>query len=306
MKILCIGDLNADLIVPYAEAKSYAVNKSANKKAEVSLRAGGTVGNVASVLGKLGANPYLVTNLYDDGTGKFLEETLIQYGVDLTYSKRVSGDSLICIAVIDDAKERVILPWVPPRGSFLKFSASSFADIPEDDYLIFTSGMVLTNEEETMKSVTDFMEHMKNNTGSVFVTDLNLRKETYGLNRNRRKYLHKLIRLSDVIMGSREEDFGCLTKGDEPEEYCRKLSKTKTVIVHDGNRPSAVYEKGKCVTVPVKKVKVYQTVGAGDTFDAGFLYAYQKGKTVTECVKEGNRIAGYMISHKGHLEIPKE
>ena len=306
MKILCIGDLNADLIVPYAEAKSYTGRKSVKKKAEVSLRAGGTVGNVASVLGKLGAKPLLVTNLYDDGTGEFLEETLNRYGVDLTYSERKKGDTLICVAVIDDSKDRVILPWVPPRGSYLRFKESSFSDIPEEDYLIFTSGMVLTNEEETMKSVTDFLERMKKSTESVIVTDLNLRKETYGLNRTRRKYLNKLIRLSDTVMGSRSEDFGCLAENETVEEYCAKLSGKKTVIVHDGSRPTAVYEGGRCKTVPVKKVRVCQTVGAGDTFDAGFLYAYLNGKSVTECVKEGNRIAGYMISHKGHLEIPKE
>ena len=78
MKILCIGDLNADLLLPYGEAKRKVQNKNIDqsKPSEVAFQGGGSVANTARILGKLEQNPYFVTDLCDDSIGSFLKEEM--------------------------------------------------------------------------------------------------------------------------------------------------------------------------------------------------------------------------------------
>ena len=73
-RIVCIGDLCADLIIPYGEAKKNisAIKEGNIKSQSVTLRSGGTVGNTSMVLGKLGADPVFITDLCEDSLGKFL------------------------------------------------------------------------------------------------------------------------------------------------------------------------------------------------------------------------------------------
>ncbi|MBQ2478785.1 MAG: hypothetical protein II510_04870 [Erysipelotrichales bacterium] len=305
MKILCIGDLNADLIVPYGTAKAN-VGKIVKEKAEVTLRSGGTVGNVVTVLGKLGAKPLFVTNLCTDGTGEFLRKELEKHGADLRYAQVREEETLLCLAVIDEMKDRLVFPWCSPKAHYLRFDRTSFEKIPREDYLVFLSGMVLTNEKTTMRETVRFIRELRLHTESKIVFDCNVRRETYGLNREREMCLHELIRLSDVVLGSRKEDFQSFVPEESLEEYWKSLSEKRVVITREGAEPAEIWQNGRKMSVKPRKVNVLQTIGAGDTFDAAFLYAYALGNTPEKCVRFANRIAGYMISHEGHLRIPQK
>jgi ribokinase len=53
------------------------------------------------------------------------------------------------------------------------------------------------------------------------------------------------------------------------------------------------------------KVKVVDTTGAGDAFDAGFLYGLLSGKNLCECAKTGNFIAsGCIMSMGARTSLP--
>jgi ribokinase len=53
------------------------------------------------------------------------------------------------------------------------------------------------------------------------------------------------------------------------------------------------------------KVKVVDTTGAGDAFDAGFLYGLLSGKTLYECAKTGNFIAsGCILAMGARTSLP--
>ncbi|MEM4503881.1 MAG: PfkB family carbohydrate kinase, partial [Archaeoglobaceae archaeon] len=48
-----------------------------------------------------------------------------------------------------------------------------------------------------------------------------------------------------------------------------------------------------------RSVRVVDTTGAGDAFNAGFLYGYLKGKDLETCGKLGNYVASLCIQHVG-------
>lgn len=344
-KIICVGDLCADLIIPYGEAKSNisAIKEGEIKSQSVELRSGGTVGNTCRVLGRLGSKPFFVTDLCDDSLGRFLRTEMEKDGVDMSFSPLGEYGAMVCIAVLDDNNDRTMFSWVPPGSRYPTFSDESFSEeLFSEDAIIFTGGMVLNNDPDSMAAVYRFIKRMKEKTDSMFIFDLNTRIESYGLNEIRRYYYDRYIELADIILGSGMEEFGPITGGSDLSECASRLAAGgRTVIARDGAGPVLIarplgkktedpkedwnaseYGRGgkaaagkeglseaynaELESIPVTPVKAVSTVGAGDSFDAAFIHALSRGNGLSDCVRFANRIAGHVISHAGHLDVGPE
>lgn len=284
MDILCIGDLNGDLIVPYGEAMKQVKGED---PVQVSFRVGGTVSNTVQYLGKLGDHPYFIGDLCSDSIGRSIQDVLRGLGVDLSYSKESDNVAMLCVAVIDENGDRLILPWFPPGSTVPHLRKDSFSLIPRKDYWLFSSGMMMNNEEETMKSVVEFFREMKETTNSVTLFDLNLRIESYGLNELRRYYYEQILQLSDVIIGNYEGELRFFTSTDDMVDGCRELGKDKTVICHNGTKDVLVVDHGEMFRIPVVAVQARHTIGAGDVFNAGVLHGFSRGMSCREAVEQG-------------------
>ncbi len=308
-KICCIGDLCADLILPYGEVKQHLSDlKQGNVgHSEVKLLQGGTCGNTSAVLGKLGAKPYFVTDLCGDKTGRALRDEMTAAGVDLSWSiENPDKANMICIAVIDENKERVIFPWLPPGSDYPRFSAENLSRIPEEELLVFSGGMVMNNDPASMNAVCEKTEALKR-AGSTVVFDLNVRAETYGMNPERRAAYDRMISLCDIVIGSGIEEFTAVTGALQIEDAVTILARNGTaVIARDGGNPVLIAEQGQRFSVPTEEVRPVQTIGAGDTFNAGFLYALKEGLDIVSAAAFANGIAAYMISTPGHLPVPSD
>ena len=309
MEICCIGDLCADLLLPYGETKKHLRNlKQGNVDySEVLFQQGGTCGNTSTVLGKLNAHPYFVTDLCTDPIGSYLKKSMEENGVDLSWSRVTPGKTnMICVAVIDEDNERIIFPWLPPGSDYPKFSRENLSGIPEEAMLVFSGGMVMNNDPESMAAVCEKAEALKQ-AGSTVVFDLNVRSETYGMNTARKEAYQRMIRTSDIVIGSGMEEFTAVTGELTMERAAeRMLESCQAVIARNGRKPVRIFDGTGVVTVPTEAVFVLTTIGAGDTFNGAFLYAYNEGLSLEKAVKFANEIAAYMISTPGHLPVPKD
>ena len=296
MRILCVGDVNGDLIVPYGKALHWV---DGQEPVGVSFRVGGTVGNTARFLGALGDHPYFVGDLCGDDIGRSLQEALVESGVDISYSVEGDNRHILCIAVLDDKGDRLILPWLPPGARLPEFRKESFSKVPIEDYWLYTSGMLMTNDVETMKSVVAFFRMMKEKTASKAVFDLNVRVESYGLDETRCSYFEQMIALSDIVVGNFEREISYFTHSQDPEEGCLEFAKDRVVVAHNGGEDILVVDHGTGYRVPVHKVEVRHTIGAGDVFNAGLLHGLSRGDTVKEAVAEGAKVArDYLIAER--------
>ncbi len=307
-RIICIGDLCADLIIPYGEARKAisSGNRSEERSAVVELRHGGTVGNTVTVLGKLGAAPIFITDLCDDALGRFLRESMEGYGADMSYSPIGEYGAMVCPAVIDENGERTMFSWVPPGARFPTFSGDSFSEeLYSMNAILFTGGMTLTDDSDSVSSVIDFIRKMKEKARSVFVFDLNARIETYGLDEKRRKFYREFVGLSDILLGSGEDELCPIAEEEDLMGAAKALSGhgKRTVIARNGAEPIMIVNGDRISYVDTERVDVVSTIGAGDSFNAGFLFAYDKGLSIEDCVRFGNHTAAYVISHEGQLSV---
>jgi sugar/nucleoside kinase (ribokinase family) len=69
-----------------------------------------------------------------------------------------------------------------------------------------------------------------------------------------------------------------------------------------GARGAVAVRDGERFLVPALEVKVVDTVGAGDSFNAGFLYQYLRGGDLETCLWYGNLAGAYSTTACGGIE----
>lgn len=81
-----------------------------------------------------------------------------------------------------------------------------------------------------------------------------------------------------------------MTGEREPEKILRAFAKAgaKTVVLKLGKQGAAMLVDNRLLSVAPPEVAAVDTTGAGDCFDAGFLYSWLNGKSPEECLRTGN------------------
>ena len=114
--------------------------------------------------------------------------------------------------------------------------------------------------------------------------------------------LQDLLRHVDVFLPNERE--ACKAAGTEDlEDAIRKLSQLAPLVVVKLGRKGALAQRGsERVTAPSRDVVPVDTVGAGDSFDAGFLHEYVRGSDLNECLASGNISGALSTTRPGGTE----
>lgn len=89
-----------------------------------------------------------------------------------------------------------------------------------------------------------------------------------------------------------------MTRLDDLEKAAKALGKMcQTVIIKDGGNGCWCSDNNQIYFEPAYKVKVVDTTGAGDCFNAGFLCTWLNGKDIRSCLRWGN-VAGALSTQK--------
>ncbi len=114
--------------------------------------------------------------------------------------------------------------------------------------------------------------------------------------------LHDLLRHVDVFLPNERE--ACKAAGTEDlEDAIGKLSELVPLLVVKLGRKGALAQKGcERFTAASREVVPVDTVGAGDSFDAGFLHEYVRGADLQTCLRSGNRAGALSTTRPGGTE----
>jgi sugar/nucleoside kinase (ribokinase family) len=113
------------------------------------------------------------------------------------------------------------------------------------------------------------------------------------------------LRALDAFLPNQEE--ACRLAGTpDVEGAARALARYAPLVVVKLGSRGALATRGE-ETVHVDSIHVPQvvdTTGAGDSFNAGFVYAYLKGESLETCLKYANVLGGISVTGHGVSQIP--
>ena len=262
--IICCGEALIDFLP----------RKTADGAAAYQPFCGGSVYNTAIALGRLGVPVGLYTGLSTDFFGDMLREGLAASKVSLAHAKVWDRPSTLAFVKLaqgharysffdDNSAGRMLtvrdLPKLEKRVQALHFGSISL--IPEP-------GGATLEALQTREAAS-----------RVISLDPNIRP---GMIANRRAHMARLTRMiarADIVKVS-DEDVAWMTGRDDARAAARKWLKlgAKLVVVTRGGKGVEAFTASYDLARPAHKVKVADTVGAGDTFTAGLLAALRAMK----------------------------
>ncbi|MBB3408256.1 fructokinase [Rhizobium sp. BK316] len=240
--------------------------------------AGGAIFNTAIALGRLGIPTAFFTGIADDMMGEILLDTLKASNVDyspcaitprpstIAFVKLVNGQATYAFYDEGTAGRMITTDDLPTLGAdceALHFGAISLIPSPCGE----TYEALLNREAATR----------------VISLDPNIRP---GFIKDKPAHMARIKRMaakSDIVKFSDEdlEWFGL--EGDHDTLAAHWLNHgAKLVVITKGAEGATGYTNARKVTVPSERVTVVDTVGAGDTFDAGVLASLKMDNLLTK------------------------
>lgn len=270
--------------------------------------AGGAVFNTAIALGRLGTPVGLFTGVSTDMFGKVLENALTNSYVDTRLAARSDRPTTLAFVELTDGHAKYAFYDENTAGRMLVE-----ADLPTDlgdTAALFLGGISL--------AVTPCAEAyaalcLREADQRTVMIDPNIRPGFIKDEAAYRARLNKMIAVADIIKLS-DEDLVWLRGEGNIDELAQQLvaEGPKLVCITKGAEGVTGYTAGFATHVPADRAEVVDTVGAGDTFNAGFLAAlHQSGNlrkadvarldetAVRNALGLGARVAAVTVSRAG-------
>ena len=234
---------------------------------------GGSTFNSIISLGRADVPCAMVTEVGGDHIGEIICRYLRDNGVSSEYVCRHERvKSHISLAFLDEHNDAQYV--------FYKDHASVSLDgkLPEmdkDDVVLFGSFFAIN---PVIRPVVGGLLRAAHEAGAWLYYDVNFRKPHIVDLPNVMHNIEENMSLSDVVRGSME-DFDYLYGLHDGNAIYERVSRhCPTLILTDGARSIRVYTPEGCETYPVQAIETVSTVGAGDNFNAGYIYAMLQGK----------------------------
>ena len=238
-----------------------------NDQPQKAVPGGSTFNSIVS-LGRAGVPCAMVTQTGSDHIGDVICDFLRKNGV---------SDEFVCRH--PNTKSHITLAFLNERNDaqyeFYKDHATDLLDITlphitADDTVLFGSFFAIN---PVIRSVTRQLLSEAHDAGAWLYYDVNFRKNHIADLPQILPNIEENMQLASVVRGSME-DFDYLFGLQDPDAiYERVKPLCLTLILTDGARSIRVYEKDKVTKYDVQRIETVSTVGAGDNFNAGYIYA---------------------------------
>ena len=242
-----------------------------NDQPQKAVPGGSTFNSIVS-LGRAGVPCVMVTEAGGDHIGDIICRFLRENGVSSEYvCIHQHAKSHISLAFLDEHNDAQYL--------FYKDHASVSLDGPlptigKSDVVLFGSFFAIN---PAIRPVVGRLLRDARKAGAWLYYDVNFRKNHVADLPEVTGSVEENMSLADVVRGSMD-DFGYLYGLHDGDAIYRRVSPLCNILIlTDGARPIRVFSPHGCDTYPVKTIETVSTVGAGDNFNAGYIYAMLRG-----------------------------
>jgi sugar/nucleoside kinase (ribokinase family) len=285
------GELNLDLIL-------YGLPDQLPHERELladrmALTLGSSSAIVAHNLAVLGSSVGFQSRIGDDELGQIALDRLRRAGVDVSHVRIVPGASKTGLTVIlPRTGWRNILTYA---GAIAEFCWDDL----DLDYLADSRHFHLSSyylQSALRPHIGELFRLLKKSGLTISLDTNDDPADTW------QGGLLDVLRHVDVLLPNEREAMK-IAGTDDLEVAIEKLAKLVPLLVVKQGRQGALAQRGSERFVsPALKVDAVDPVGAGDSFDAGFLHQYVRGADLPTCLASGNLAGALSTTRPGGTE----
>lgn len=259
--ILVAGEINPDIILSGDVEPAFGQVEKLVESA--SLTVGSSSAIFACGAARLGLQVGFIGRCGDDTFGRFILEEMQKVGVDTSPVIIVPGGSTGLSVILARGNDRAILTHA---GLIPSLTAEEISDglLKKSRHLHVASYFL---QSELQRGIQQLFK-LARSLGMTTSLDTNYDpSETW-------QGVNELLSITNVFLPN-EVEICSLTRNDQVDQAINSLAqRVETLAVKQGVHGATGTKGGELVRVNSLAVKVQDTVGAGDSFDAGFLYGY--------------------------------
>ncbi|MCV6591344.1 MAG: carbohydrate kinase [Silicimonas sp.] len=230
---------------------------------------GGSVFNTANALGRLGQKVGFFSGISTDFFGEMLMDTLTTSKVDTAAVARPDRPTTLAFVRLTDGHADYLFY---DENSAIRMLSEPDLPTPDPAVKALFFGCISLAVEPCAATFEALM--MRDGDTRLTMLDPNIRAGFIEDEARYRARLDRMLAQSDLVKFSDEDLHWFAGAGDTESLANDLLAKGPAVIfITEGARGVTGYTRDGAVFVPAPKVDVIDTVGAGDTFNAGVLTA---------------------------------
>lgn len=266
--ILCCGEALIDMLP----------RTTTEGEAAFAPYVGGAVFNSAIALGRLGAPAGFFSGLSSDLFGGQFREALGASKVSSTYAHTSPRPTTLAFVRLTNGQATYTFYDENTAGRML-----TIEDLPklgtEIEAMLF--GAISLISEPAGSAYEEFMR--REHGSRVMMLDPNIRPNFIPDKAKHLRRIREMMAMADIVKLS-DEDLKWFDEAGSHEDVVRNWLDRgpKLIVVTHGSEGAVGYSKAHKVTVMPQKVKVIDTVGAGDTFNAGILASLHEQGLLTK------------------------
>jgi len=265
-------------------------------------RVAGAESNTAIGLSKLGKKVGWFSRLGSDSFGEYIMHELGGHGVD-TSSVVICENLPTGIMFKEPTIDQETSVYYYRKGSAA--SAISKSDLPleqiKQSKILHITGItpaLSPNCKEAIFEVAHFAK--RNNVKVCFDPNLRLKLWT---ETEAKKTLLELLAMSDIVLLG-DDEAHLLLETKEPAHIISKLKSmgVSVVAIKLGDKGAVVSDGDETHQIPPFPAIVVDSIGAGDAFNAGFLYGILEKKSIKESGEIAAIMGACVVSTMGDIE----
>lgn len=291
LDVCVIGEINCDLIL-YGLPTNLEPEKETLAEG-FRLTLGSSSAIFAHNLSALGARTAIISRISDDTLGRVALERLREGGVDVSAVKQLRGETPTGITVIlAQSIQRCLLTYLGTIGEFC------YEDI-DRDYAFSARHLHISSfflQRALRPKIGRLLREAKE---KGLTTSLDTNDDPEGQWGND---LLDVLPFVDVFLPN-EREAKAIARCSDLSEALQKLSKLcRTIVIKCGKEGALLREdrqEHRCQGIHVETV---DAVGAGDSFNAGFIYKFLGGASCEECLRFANIVGAFSTTREGGTE----
>ena len=289
--VTVVGELNLDLIL-------YGLPAHLEPEREVmadglALTLGSSSAIFAHNLAVLGSKVGFISRIGEDPLGEIALARLAAGGVDVSQVRKVAGLTTTGLTVI--------LPRTGCRN-ILTYPGTMNEMCFEDlnlDYLAGAKHFHLSSfflHRALRPRIAELFRLMKQRGISTSLDTNDDPEDRWDAD------LFEVLKFVDVFLPN-EREAKKITRAENLDAAVAMLRQRVPVLaVKLGSQGALACGRSGSVRCPAPSVEAIDPVGAGDSFDAGFIHAYVRGADLAECLTQGNAAGAFSTTRPGGTE----